>query len=366
MKIVKSFFAASPTIRFFTSIIKFSSPIFILLIFVGINSCNNNPTEPEPQPGRRDYAWIVDTLDNNSYSPGSRMWGNSPTNIYATSYGDWSYSISHFDGQKWSSYGISGLTRISSVYGFSNTNVFVGAGNGSIWKFDGNNWKSFASLTKDGNNRIVFDNIWGESASDFYALGAYVDETGYANNAVIAHYYKGKWEMINTDALYGIVEHLYKNFPDNKIYLQVIGGRNLTDSTHIYEYSQSKFLKLYSNIWTQGLQADISLINNKVYFVLGNEIAVRKDNKFQTVVNVNNPNFYQRIWGKSSKDIFLLMTDGLAHFNGSDIEYLFHFTFGQATPWTQIFGAAVFENEVFFLVYEPPTGLSLVYHGILK
>ncbi|MBM4172619.1 MAG: hypothetical protein FJ214_12175 [Ignavibacteria bacterium] len=330
----------------------------VISVLIITNSCNS-PTEPEPLPGRRDYVWRVDTLDNNSYSPGSRMWGNSPTNIYATSYGDWSYSISHFDGEKWSSYGIPGLTGISSVYGFSNNNVFVGAGNGIIWKFDGNNWKSFASLTKDGNNRIVFDNIWGESASDFYALGAYPDQYGY-NNSVIAHYYNGKWEMINTDALYGIVEHLYKNFPDNKIYLQVIGGRNLTDSTHIYEYSQSKFLKLYSNIWTQGLQADISLIDNKVYFVLGNEIAVRRDNKFQTVVNVTNPNFYQRIWGRSSKDIFLLMTDGLTHYNGSNVEYLFYFN---KTPRTQIFGAALFENDVFFLVYESLTGLSLVYHG---
>lgn len=60
------------------------------------------------------------------------------------------------------------------------------------------------------------------------------------------------------------------------------------------------------------------------------------------------------------------MTDGLAHYNGSDIEYLFNFTYGQAKPWTQIYGAVLFEKEVFFLVDEPPTGLSLVYHGRLE
>lgn len=184
--------------------------------------------------------------------------------------------------------------------------------------------------------------------------------------SVIAHYYNGNWNMLNTKVLYGIVTRLYKNFPDNKIYLQVIGGQNLTDSTKIYEYIDGNYQKLYGNIWTKGLQADISLINSEVYFILGNEIAKRKNNQFQTILIVDNPNFYQRIWGRGSKDIFLLMTDGLAHFNGSDMQYLFHFTFGQATPWTQIFGAALFEREVFFLVYEPPTGLSLVYHGILK
>jgi hypothetical protein len=56
------------------------------------------------------------------------------------------------------------------------------------------------------------------------------------------------------------------------------------------------------------------------------------------------------------------MTDGLAHYNGSDIEYLFYFNF---TPRTQVFGAALFDKDAFFLVYEAQTGLSLVYHGIL-
>ncbi|OGU68706.1 MAG: hypothetical protein A2499_16675 [Stygiobacter sp. RIFOXYC12_FULL_38_8] len=338
---------------------------FLIFLFSAVLitlSCKDSITNPEPQPGRRDYVWTVDTLANNSYSPSSRMWGNSPEDIYTISSGDWDYSISHFGGVKWSSYGIQGLFNIKSVYGFSSNNVFMGADNGSIWKFDGNNWKLFAKHTKDGHDGIVFDNLWGESASDFYALGAYPDQYGY-NNSIIAHYNNDKWEMINTDALYGIVEHLYKNFPDNKIYIQVIGGRNFTDSTHIYEYSNGRFLKLYSNIWTQGLQADISLINNEVFFVLGNKISVRRDNKFQTVLNVDNPKFYQRIWGRSSKDVFLLMTDGLAHYNGSNIEHVFYFN---KTPRTQIYGAALFEKDVFFLVYESQTGLSLVYHGKLN
>jgi hypothetical protein len=105
------------------------------------------------------------------------------------------------------------------------------------------------------------------------------------------------------------------------------------------------------------------LINNEVIFVLGNQIARRTNNQFHTILNVNNPNFYQRIWGRNVKDIFLLMTDGLAHYNGSDMEYLFYFN---RTPSTQIYGAALFEKDVFFLVDEAPSGLSLVYHGKLN
>ena len=56
------------------------------------------------------------------------------------------------------------------------------------------------------------------------------------------------------------------------------------------------------------------------------------------------------------------MTDGLAHYNGSNIEYLFHYN----QPNVEIFGAQLFQNEVFFLINEYSTGLSLIYHGKLK
>ena len=126
-----------------------------------------------------------------------------------------------------------------------------------------------------------------------------------------------------------------------------------------------KFTKreFYSNIWVQGLQADLSYINNEVYFIMGNKIAVRENNQFQTILTVNNSKFYQRIWGRNSKDIFLLMTDGLAHYNGTDIQYLFYFN---VTPKTQIYGAALFEKDVYFLVSEAQTTLNLIYHGKLN
>lgn len=337
--------------------------ILFSITLLALGTCDENPVNGDNvKPGRRDYTWTVDTLDGLN-SPRFRMWGSSPADIWAITHSAWEVSISHFNGSVWTSHGVTGLINPFSIYGFSNNNIFIGAENGQIWKFDGSNWKLFAELTKNGHSDIVFDNIWGEYSNSFYAFGAYPDENGYATNSVIAQYHGGNWLMLNTSTLYGIVEHLYKNLTDNRIYLQVIGGRNFTDSTHIYEYVNGEYHKLYSNIWTKGLQADISLINNEVYFVLGNEIAKRRNNQFQTVLNVNNPDFYQRIWGRNSKDIFLLMTDGLAHYNGSDVNYLFYFNI---TPRTQIYGATLFDNDAFFLVYEAQTGLSLVYHGILK
>ena len=55
------------------------------------------------------------------------------------------------------------------------------------------------------------------------------------------------------------------------------------------------------------------------------------------------------------------MNDGLAHYNGTDIEYLFQFD----KPYTAIFRAQLFENDVFFLIYESQTNLSIISHGML-
>ena len=320
--------------------IKKKLKVFLLLClpFLAQLSCDTTEPTDDIKPGRRDYTWTVDTLSG-LHNPRFRMWGSSPTDIWATTSSNWENSISHFDGTHWQSFGISDLTNLNAIWGRSESIIFFSADRGRIWTFNGETWTIFAELSKDGHSDIAFNDIWGISENDFFVFGAYPDQYGF-NNSVIAHYLNGNWAMLNTNGLYGIVTDLYKNIRDNKIYLLVNGGRDFTDSTKIYELNQGKYQLLYGNIWTKGLQADISLINNEVIFIMGSQISRRVNNQFQTILNVNNSNFYQRIWGRNTKDIFLLMTDGLAHYNGTDVEYLFYFILANEKPWTQIYGAA--------------------------
>jgi len=333
-----------------------------LILFSAFSCKDDAVTPPELQPGRRDYTWTVDTID----APGDtyyRLWASSPTDVWATSPGDWDKSIAHFDGLRWSTYGINGIIVPSAVYGFAWNSIFITAENGEVWKYDGS-WTKFAQLTKDGHTDIAFNDIWGVSSNDFYVFGGYPDTSGAYNNSFIARHYNNNWLVMDTKGINGIVGKLFKNSSDNKIYTLTLKAGNglFPDSTIIYEYDQVDFKKIYSSIWTGGQQADISLINNEVYFVLGYQLAKRSNGQFQTFLQVDNHNFYQRIWARNSKDIFLLMTDGLAHFNGSDIQYLFHFNKSR----TQIFGAALFDKDIFFLTYEQPTHLKYVFHGTLK
>jgi len=338
---------------------------FITIIIYTAFSCNKDSviSTEEDQPGRRDYVWTVDTI--NSYDPIYRFWASSPTDAWAvTTGGNLSESIFHFDGNHWSTDGVFRLLSPHSIWGSSNNNAYIGGSAGKIWHFDGNSWSEVATLTKDGHDDIVFDNIWGGSYNDFYIMGAYHNDNGAPNNSVITHFNDNIWTSFDTDNIIGIVERLYKNKTDGKIYLRTnrIGGGEYFDSTLIYKYDQGKYSEIYSSVWTRGLQADISFINNEVYFVLGSKISKRINGQFKTILEVNNPNFNQKIWGRSSKDIFLLMIDGLVHYNGSDMKYLFHFNKSS----TEIFGAALFENDAFFLVSEAETNLSLIYHGKLE
>ncbi|MCX6150367.1 MAG: hypothetical protein NTX22_07600 [Ignavibacteriales bacterium] len=345
--------------------------LFLFLQYIAITlflnlSCKKAPTEPNdnPQPGRRDYLWTVDTL-NYPYNTIYRIWGSSPSDVWAISGGgDLDKTIFHFDGTKWTTDGRLRPVSPHSIWGFSAKDIWIGGMNGMIWHYDGNGWKEVTRLTKDGNTQIVFDNMWGESTDDFYAFGVCPDSNNLSVNSVIAHNIDKKWVMFNTEGLCGIVENLYKNKIDQKIYLRVIkwGYGGYFDSTIVYEYNGERYNKIYGDIWDYNHCANLSLINGEVYFVLGREIANRNNNKFQTLLRVDNSKFYNTIWGRNSKDIFLLMTDGLVHYNGSDMEYLVHFD----KLRTQIFGSAIFDKEVFFIVYESQTNLNLIYHGKLK
>jgi hypothetical protein len=333
-----------------------------LLSLIFIISCEENSTGPEEniEPGRRDYTWEVDTIK--SFNTLFRIWGSSPNDVWAITNGMVNENIYHYDGESWST-GEYLILGTQSIYGFGPDNIYIGGERGKIYNFDGEEWENVATLSKDGHDDVVFANIWGKNEKNIYAHGAYHDINGYANGSVIAHYRNGNWEMLNTHNLVGLVVHLYQNSLDEKLYTQVIkiGSPNDADSTLIYEYSNGNFRCLYGNLWIKGLQADISLVNNIVYFVIGNKIQVRNNNRFETILEVKNPNFYQRIWGRSRKDLFLMMTDGLAHYNGEDVKYLFNYE-----SKTQVYGAALFKNEVFFLVDEYPTGLTLIYHGKLE
>lgn len=203
--------------------LKLYSILLLLATFFFLKACDDGPTDPEVEPGRRDYTWEVDTLDSDA--PIYRIWGSSPNDIWCVTQshigGFW-----HFDGTSWKTDGIFRPIGPYALWGFSQNDAYAGGSNGNIWRFDGKEWKEFAKLEKEGTDFIAFENIWGTSSDDFYAVGAGPDNELYANHSVIAHFVNNNWEIFDTDALIGNVIHFYVNPPDQKKYFRLskIGG----------------------------------------------------------------------------------------------------------------------------------------------
>ncbi len=338
--------------------------VIMIISVIFISTCIESPTDPIPLPGSRDYTWTIDTLGRPTIDYYSRMWGSSPKDIWAVSWGSYPpNNIIHYDGKKWKAVGPFKRIMPSSVWGFSPNNVWISTGP-FFWNYDGVSWTKIFEIAKDGYKYLHLGCMWGKS-NMLYAFGAYPDSNLNANIPVIVQVRNKEWKFINTTGIRGIVANLFVGL-NNKMYIQNIQWQDIKkrdyDSTQIYEYDGYKFNRLYSSAWNLGKTADISLINNKVYFVLGYKIAERVNNQFRTIVEIDKKNFDGMIWGRSKSDIFLGMQDGIAHYNGYDIKYLKYFK----QPVTGIFKAFIFKDEVFFLVYDYSTKISLMYHGKLE
>jgi len=84
---------------------------------------------------------------------------------------------------------------------------------------------------------------------------------------------------------------------------------------------------------------------------------------FIKISTINHINFVSQICGRNENDLFLWMKDGLAHYNGKNIEYLFNFA------EYSIFMMAdhvLLDKDIFFCGITRDVKLSLVMHGILK
>jgi hypothetical protein len=132
----------------------------------------------------------------------------------------------------------------------------------------------------------------------------------------------------------------------------------------MYEYDGDTFIKrIYNENYSMENNAIPQLIDNKVFFLIGYNINTYENGAFKPYLNIYEPKFGGQIWGRNIKDIFLRMFDGIAHFNGENIEYLFSFS-----PNNFIFinDVAVFGNELFVLSTDYNRDQNIIYRGKLN
>jgi len=335
-----------------------SSILFLLLV-----SCKNNPlsvTAPA-SPGRRDYVWTVDTLQipfTTLYS----MSGSAPNDIWAVGPGGGlDKTIYHFDGTSWTTDGISRPVSPEAIFALSKNNIWIAGMGGEIWSYDGQIWKRVFGFDRPVGEAINFFKIWGDSPTNIFATGF----SGPPENmtSIIVHFDGVNWKLNEFPKLkYNMV--LIKRDPaNNKYYLS--GVENEPDGGEIFglfEYDGKDSLKqIFKGTEEQTGWSFIQKINNNIYFGIGDTIYIRSNNVFNQFLLVNNPDYWTSFYGRNEKDIFLLMAYGIAHYNGSDISYLY-----RSPNIIHILDAVLFEKDVFFLAVNSYIGGNMMIHGKLN
>ncbi len=332
--------------------------LFFLFLF---ESCKS-PTAPKNtlQPGRRDYTWTVDTL-NIPYTVLESIWGSSPTDVWAVGPGgDKDKTLYHYTGQQWFNDGVSRPLDPDAVFGFSQNDVWFGASN-TIWHYDGNNISDFQDYTIPNCRIAGIQGMWGDNPNSVYAVG-FADSSN-IDRGIIQHFDGNNWNTVyisNKNEGFG---RIYQDVLNNNIY--VLSARNNdnnnTDSLIIYQFDGKNVKGIYSSDFFAGHSSNLACIASEVYFVLDNGVYLY-NNGFKLQFNVGYTNFDRNICGRNEDDVFLCMKDGIAHYNGSDIQYLYHFHTG-----IQLLGTPpIFDKEIFFLAYDFVNNLNLIIRGKLN
>jgi hypothetical protein len=337
---------------------------FILLLVTQIIfiSCENNPlVYPEVQPGRRDYVWTVDTISIFSNYIQS-IWGSSPDDIWGVGPGGaLNTTIWHYNGTEWKTDEVSRAISPWCIFGFSKNDVWIAGLDGKVWHYDGKNWMQNYQHDINGFTGIDIYDLYGINNHDLYAAGAawFNNET---RRGIILHYDGNKWEqeyLADFNSLFMKIRvNCYKKCFINCIKQDIIN--NSADTTLIYEYDEKRLTEIYSDENVPYFKGGwMTIINGELVLSLRNGIFTYDNNELVPIIKYDSQTLPGAIFGRNKKDIFISTSEGLSHYDGTDIQPVFT---GLGWPNDGI----LFDKEVFFLNTTLQNGESLVYHGKLK
>ena len=332
--------------------------IAVVLSFLVVLSCDDNPVQNGDDnitPGSRNYAWEVDTLDI-PLNDLRAMWGSSPEDVWTFGGGGHLADLVwHFDGNTWSSYGEFVGTDPFGIKGFALNDIWIGGQLGSISYYNGTKWEKVYQIPNPGYYDFYgIQDFAGTSSNDMYAVG-FADSAGIRLS--LMYYYNGfSWSKLSTK---GFNMNFYRiNKEENNQRYYITGFAPGFNSAVLLENGKLELIEEdirggETNIITQK-------IGDKVYMTKGQEIYMLNGKEKRLIYRVNDSNFGLQSYGRSEKDIFLRMFDGVAHYNGTNHEYLFRFEGDKS-----IRDIEVFEKDVFVLMYDWDNNFNIIYRGKL-
>ena len=331
----------------------FFVPLFIALLF---SSCDWFTSPEELTPGRRDYVWTADTI-HVPFTYFEKIWGDSNDNVWIVGPGGGlKTTVWNYDGTQWTTDSVSKGVSPLGIWRFGKNDIWIAGNEGNICHFNGSQWSERIKIEKE-NSTIGFQEIWGDSPNNVFAVG-YADSSN-TRKPIIFNWDGYNWAEIEIPIFPTYNFILMRGGKNNKFYLLGWGAKeNGGDLLAIFQFDGTQIEKIYEGDFLSDSWANFENINNRIFFVIGNNICTYKDGGFEVLVAINNTNFNQGLAGRSEKDIFLNMRDGIAHYNGSDIEYLYHFL-GSEKPY----GMVAIQNYIFVLINDFENGNNIILRG---
>lgn len=325
----------------------------VALAVLSFESCKNS-VEPEGQPGTRNYTWNVDTITI-PYSYLSRISGSGPDDVWAVGpTANLCTSIYHYNGNEWKTDGIFRSIVPWCIHSISRNSVWLAGQDGKIWKYNGQNWTENYTFMKN-NHEITFEDIWGDMDQNVFAIG-HADSLN-VRKPIIIHYNGSLWNEISTPSYktYAFVRIVKDNTAGN-YYLMGWGEKlNGGDLFGLFELSGSQIKQIYEG----ETMPSIIKVQNKILFSFNKRICSYSNNEFVTFIENNDISaWWLLLCARNTKDIFLWVADGLAHYNGDDIKYVYKIT----NPMS-ITDGVLFDNDAFFIASEPSLGATYILRG---
>ncbi len=314
------------------------------------------------QPGPRNYTWQVDTInaDGNILSS---IDGSSDSSVWAVGEaGDFRFTIWHFDGKKWSTDSVNRPLSPNAVRAFSPTDVWAVGEDGQIWNYNGSDWSQQAKLPQPAGSQLMFlSGIDGDSPTNLYTDGEYFDSLN-NEHPLMYHLNGNAWDKVNIQNITGVGLYKMRFYSPGRalILAEKTGpGGSPPDSNQTYIFNGSSLQLIYSGPETLYGAADFATIPGGILILEGRNILFSDGGALQTVTTVTQPEFGGQIAARSTQDIFIRMLDGIAQYNGTDVQYIF------TRPNLNISAMVAFPSSIFAIGYSYTTHLNYVYRGYL-
>lgn len=211
------------------------------------------------------------------------VFGTSDSNVYI---GGWNGRLYHYDGSVWNSANFGTNRHVYGLWGLAPDNIFGVGSKGTIRRFNGSTWLHM-SVPFEANQYDIFD-VWGSDANNVYAVGGVYQNSQY--QAIMLHYDGVSWSTVFETTGYKLQS--ISGTAANNIYAASVDG-----TPELYHFDGTSWSPVTMPIEKKhafGLWFDESA--NGVFVGYSGDIIEKKGNVYTNISTVVSRSRLEAVW----------------------------------------------------------------------